>query len=164
MNSTVQALSKNRFPRRLCFLLLLSVPACHTAPLPRLNLQEPGWTIREGQAVWKRDRQAPEIAGELLVATAPGETFVQFSKSPFPMIVAQSTTNRWQVEIPAQGKRYSAPGKPPARLIWLYLSRMLEGQPGPKHWNFHKLPDNRWRVENDKTGESIEGYLEPPRK
>ena len=164
MKPGVQAFSQNHFSRFLCLLLLLWLPACRTAPLPRLNLQEPGWTIREGQAVWKRNGEAPEIAGELLVATAPGKTFVQFSKSPFPMVVAQSTTNRWQVEIPMQGKRYSAPGKPPARLIWLYLPNMIQGQPPPGHWLFQKLSDDRWRVENKKTGESIEGYLEPPHK
>ena len=147
-----------------CILFALCLPACRTAPLPRLNLAEPGWTIREGQAVWKRDREAPELAGELLVATAAGRTFVQFSKSPFPMVVAQTTTNRWQVEIPTQGKRYSAPGRPPVRLIWLYLAGLLEGQTPPKHWHFQRMADDRWRVENHQTGESIEGYLESPRK
>jgi len=155
---------KLAIPAVLLSVSLLGLPACRTAPLPRINLQEPGWTIREGQAVWKRNREAPEIAGELLVATAPGRTFVQFSKTPFPMVVGQSTTNKWQVEIPTQGKRYSAPGKPPARLIWLYLPGMLAGQAPPKRWSFQQLSSDRWRVENEKTGESIEGYLEPPRK
>src|SRR5436190_1004987 len=70
---------------------------CRTAPLPPVNLHEPGWTVREGQAVWKRDQNTPEIAGEVLLATRPdGCTFVQFTKTPFPMIIAQTTTNHWQ--------------------------------------------------------------------
>jgi hypothetical protein len=157
-------LRKHFLIRRIGFVIMLAVPACRTTPLPRLNLEERGWTVREGQAVWKRNREAPEIAGELLVATAPGKTFVQFSKSPFPLVVAQSTTNRWQVEIPTQAKRYSAPGKPPNRLIWLYLPNLLQGQAPPKHWRFQKMSGEGWRVDNDKTGESIEGYLEPARK
>src|SRR5258708_3062502 len=51
-------------------LVLLGVVGCRTAaPLPVVNLKEPGWTVREGQAVWRRDRKAPEIAGDILVAT-----------------------------------------------------------------------------------------------
>ena len=139
--------------------------ACRTTPLPSVNLQEPGWTVREGQAVWKRDKDGPEIAGELLVATRPdGRNFVQFTKTPFPMIVAQSTTNRWQVEIPMQNKRYSAPGSPPKRLIWLYLPRLLSGGSPPKGWSWSSLPENRWHLENSRSGEVLEGYLSPAQK
>jgi hypothetical protein len=143
--------------------VLLSLTACSTTPLPPVNLQQPGWTVREGQAVWKRDRTAPEIAGEVLVASDKnGQEFVQFTKTPFPMIIAQSASNHWQVEIPMQNKRYSGPGSPPARLIWLYLPRLLSGQPPPKNWSWNALADDRWQLENHRTGESISGYLSPP--
>src|SRR5213593_2130154 len=67
---------------------VLGCGACRTAPpLAPANLSEPGWRIREGQAVWRPKIEAPEIAGELLVATHPnGQTFLQFTKTPLPLV------------------------------------------------------------------------------
>ena len=144
----------------LCCLSLCAA-GCRLLPtLPPANLSEPGWHIREGQAVWRMKRDAPEIAGEVLLAiNADGRAFVQFTKTPFPFLIGQSTTNRWQVELPTQNRRYSGPGKPPTRLIWLYLPRMLAGNPPPKNWSWQQLEASRWRLENAKTGELIEGYF-----
>lgn len=143
------------------FLLVLSLPACSTVPpLPPLNLQEPGWTVRQGQAVWRMKRGGRELSGELMLATRPdGRVFVQFSKMPFPLLVAQATPNTWEVEIPVQKKRYSGHGRPPTRLIWLYLPRVFSGQPPPKGWSWQRLDNETWRLENRATGESVEGYL-----
>src|SRR5439155_15039375 len=71
-----------------CFLLALCVPACRMLPpLPSVNLAEPGWTVHEGQAIWRPKRDAPEIAGEILVAThQDGRALVQFTKTPFPFV------------------------------------------------------------------------------
>lgn len=147
------------------FVSLLCLTACRTTPLPSVNLQDPGWMVREGQAVWKRNKDAPEIAGEVLLATrADGRTFVQFTKTPFPMIMAQSTTNRWQVEIPMQNKRFSGPGSPPKRLIWLYLPRLLSGGSPPKGWSWNVSPENGWRLENARSGELLQGYFSPAQK
>jgi len=139
--------------------------ACRTTPLPSVNLQEPGWTVREGQAIWKRNKAAPEIAGELLLATrADGRALVQFTKTPFPMIIAQSTTNRWQIEIPMQNRRFSGPGSPPKRLIWLYLPGLLAGSSPPKGWSWSMLPENGWRLENARSGEWLQGYFSAAQK
>src|SRR2546421_166697 len=71
----------------LCTLLLILLFLAGCAllpPLPQANLRDPGWTVREGQAVWKSKRGASDIAGEILVATQPdGRAFVQFTKTPF---------------------------------------------------------------------------------
>ena len=58
--------------------LLFALTGCRTiAPLPPVNLGDPLWTVREGQAVWKRDANSPEIAGDLILATDPaGRAFV----------------------------------------------------------------------------------------
>src|SRR6266849_4744571 len=94
--------------KRVALLVLVLVAGCRTVPrLAPVNLQEPGWTVRPGQAVWARARGKPEVAGEILVATRPdGRAFVQFSKSPFPLIIAQSTPHSWEAEIPMDNKRY----------------------------------------------------------
>ena len=88
---------------------------CHTVPpLPPVNLTEPGWTVLQGQAVWRTKKDAPEIAGELFVATNPdGRSFVQFTKTPLPFVVAQTTTNSWQIHFVPNDKTYSGRGKVP---------------------------------------------------
>ena len=142
-------------------LSLALLPGCAMVPpLPPVNLQDAGWTVREGQAVYCQKKGVPEIAGELLVASrADGRAFVQFSKTPFPVVVAQSTHNSWEVQLPMENKRYSGKGQPPKRLIFLYLPKVLVGQPPPQGWEWKQLEGKNWRLENPQTGESLEGYL-----
>ena len=145
------------------FLLIFLGQGCQTIPtLPQVNLNEPGWTLRQGQVVWRRQKDAPEIAGELLVATNPdGRNFVQFTKTPLPFIVAQTTSNSWQIHIVPENKTYSGRGKPPTRLSWLYLPRCLAGATPPRHWLWTLENDGTWQLKNGGTGESLEGYLNP---
>ncbi len=144
-------------------LALCSLSACRTAPtLSPVNLGEPGWRIQQGQAVWRSKKTAPEIAGELLVAVhTSGRTFLQFTKVPLPFVVAQTTTNSWQIEFVADNRTYSGRGEPPAQVAWLQLTRCLAGTVPPAGWNWRKSGGGRWRLENKNTGEMLEGYLAP---
>lgn len=142
------------------FCAVVMLAGCRTTPMRPVDLKEPGWTVHEGQAVWKRDRNATELAGEVIAATrSDGSGFVQFTKTPFPMIIAQTTPNHWQIEIPTQNRRFSGPGSPPKRLIWAYLPALILGRPAPKGWSWSWLPDNGWRLENSRTGETLQGYF-----
>lgn len=138
----------------------LLLTGCQLIPaLPPVDLAGPGWNIVEGQAVWRANRNAPEIAGEFLLATNVNHAiYFQFSKPPFPMLVAQSTAKGWQMEIPTRRKVYSGPGTPPSRIIWLRLPALLRGEPPPKNWTWARK-GNSWTLENKKTGELIEGLL-----
>jgi hypothetical protein len=150
---------------RLALLLaaLGALAACRTVPsLPPANFAEPGWTVRQGQAVWRLGKDTPELAGELLVATnRDGRTLVQFTKTPVPFVVAQTTAHAWQVDFVPKNKTYSGRGDPPARVLWLHLARSLDGSPPPKPFAFEKRPEAGWRLENRATGELISGYLAP---
>lgn len=149
--------------RRLTLLLgiaALCAVGCRTAPLPPVNLKEPGWTVRSGQAVWHLPKDKREIAGDVLVATsANGEGVVQFSKTPFPLVSGRITSKQWEVEFPPQNKHYAAPGNPPVRLLWLYLSKAVSGQKLPSKLSWHE-DANGWRLENRGSGEKVEGYWE----
>jgi hypothetical protein len=153
---------KKNLTLALAGLWLLGLTACRSGPpLPPLNLSEPGWTLRRGEAVWRAKRSAPEVAGEILLATNPdGRTFVQFTKTPFPVIVAQSTPRSWQIEAPAQNRRYSGNGPPPARLIWFQLPQVASGIRPADPWTASRRA-HEWRLENRSTGESLEGYFAP---
>ena len=157
-----------RLPRKVPLLLyattllLLHGAGCQTLPsLPAVNLKDPRWTVREGEAVWKSKRDQPSIAGEFLVATSSaGDTFVQFTKNPFPMITAQTSNDVWQLEIPAENKRYTGRGKPPGRAIWFYLPRLFAGENPPEGWTWRPPQNGKWRLENKKTGELLEGIID----
>src|ERR1043166_5371267 len=51
------------------FAILVGTSGCVSLhPLPRIDFHQPGWTVRQGQAVWRLEHRKQEIAGELLVA------------------------------------------------------------------------------------------------
>jgi hypothetical protein len=144
----------------LGLLLLTNFNGCMTAPpLPKANLSEPGWTVREGQAVWKRGSDAPEITGDLVLANRPdGSAFMQFTKAGLPLVIAQTTSAGWQIESPSQNRRYASHGKPPARIVWFQLTDALQGKPVAKGWTWQNSGTN-WQLTNSSSGESLEGYL-----
>jgi hypothetical protein len=145
-------------------LLAVAVTGCRTiGPLPALDINQPGWTVRQGQAVWKSKAAAPEIAGELVLATKPdGSSFLQFTKTPLPFVVAQTTSNSWQIQFVPENRTFSARGKPPARLLWLQLPRCLLGQCDEKRFEFSRLKSGNRFLRDRKTGESIEFYFAGP--
>ncbi|MDB6025702.1 MAG: putative lipoprotein [Verrucomicrobiales bacterium] len=142
--------------------LLVFLTACRTVPrLAPVDVTTKDWHVQQGQAIWKTSKSAPELAGDLFIATNEqnGRTLVQFIKTPIPFVIAQTTTNSWQIEIPVQKKFYSGRGHPPRRLAWFFVPKVLEGGTPPKPWTFEKHGEN-WKLENKSRGEVIEGFLE----
>jgi hypothetical protein len=143
--------------------LLLTATAtlgCHTlAAFPPVDLNQPGWNTREAQVIWRRNARSPEIVGELLLASGPAEqVYVQFTKNPFPLMVAQSTRRGWELLIPPENHRFSGTGRPPQRVILLQLPRMLSGEKPPRGWSWEVLQDGGWRLQNHHSGEFLEGH------
>src|SRR5688572_29399594 len=85
----------------ICALIPAILTGCRSLPTqPPMNLGEPGWTIRQGQAAWRPKSDAPDIAGDLLVAMhVDGRSQVQFTKPPLPFVVAQRHANSWQIQF-----------------------------------------------------------------
>ena len=161
INAEIREAKVNKLWRRVfsAFLAVLFCSCASITPPPKVNLQEPGWTVRQGQAVWHLAQGGREVAGDLVVATGSNvRSFVQFSKTPFPLAIAQSDRTRWSVEFPPQNKHYSGRGKPPQRVIWFYLARALSGNGLPPHWTWHQDAE-QWTLTNEATRESVEGYF-----
>ncbi|HEY9510704.1 MAG TPA: hypothetical protein VIV82_12665, partial [Verrucomicrobiae bacterium] len=130
-----------------------------TALLPPADFSAPGWKTFQGQAIWRAKSDAPEIVGEILLATnANGRAFVQFTKTPFPFVIAQVITNVWQIESPTQNRTYSGHGSPPDRVIWFQLPRAMAGKSLPKRWHW-KSDGTNWTLENPSSGERLNGYF-----
>jgi hypothetical protein len=158
----------NRKPQTglLGALLLLALAlcvSCRTAPpLPPADLSAPGWRVQQGQALWKPTKDRPRLAGDLLLATnTDGSYFVQLTKTPFTLVTAESFAGRWQIEFGAGEHSWRGTGIPPERFAWFQLPRaLLDGKTaGP--WSFENVGANSWRLENPKTGETLEGGFFP---
>jgi len=145
-------------------LLLLLLTACRTPPPPPVDLTQPTWTVRQGQAVWtvpEPGREAEGVAGELLVAThEDGSCWIQFSKPPFNLVTARRTPSWWYVEFQQGHSRHRGRGNPPERLVWFQLERALRDET-LVDWQFTRRADQSWTLVNPKTSERLEGYLTP---
>ncbi len=144
----------------LVLILALGLAGCATRPA--VDLSAPDWTVREGQAVWKSAPDAAGIAGDLTLATGrDGRSFVQFSKTPLPIVTAEIGGGRWRVSFAPQRQTYRGRGTPPNRVLWLQLPGALNGTSTGADWvltTSATSPEN-WRLENRTTRESLDGYL-----
>jgi len=142
--------------------LLLAAGLCVSCrslpPLPPADLSTPGWRVQQGQAIWKPTKTRPELAGELLLATnRNGDFLVQLAKTPFTLATAQMVDDRWRIEFGSGDYQRGGRGEPPARFVWFQLPRALAGTNVSLDWNFERVTTNSWRLENHRTGETLEG-------
>jgi hypothetical protein len=141
----------------LLSIFVLSLSGCATTPLPPTNLSAPGWTIQQGQAVWKPTASRPDIAGDLLMATnTDGDCFIQFTKTPFTLATVQVSGGRWQLQFGNDQYSWRGNNPPPTRFVWFQLPRALAGSPIAPDWQFQSTT-NGWEFNNPQTGESLEG-------
>ena len=142
-------------------LLALLATSCQTIPpLPPVNLSEPGWALHQGQAVWRSQADAPEIAGEILFAThGQDRTMLQMTKTPLPFVTVQTRGEEWEIEFVPQQRTFSGRGTPTTRLLWIHLARALNGTKPPAPLEFKQTEPHGFMLENPKTGEMISGFL-----
>ena len=136
---------------------------CRTAaPSSLFTASGPGWHVQEGQALWRPGSRYPELGGELVMASdAEGRCTIQFTKTPLPLVLAQTTRTNWLIEFPARRMSFSGHRAPPTRFAWLYLHAALSGASLPSTLRFQRKPDGGWRLENTRSGETVEGFLAP---
>jgi hypothetical protein len=136
---------------------------CRTAsPLPPADFSAPGWRVQQGQAVWKPSARRPEIVGDLLLATnVNGNFFIQYSKIPFPLVMAQVSGGQWQIQFGADRYSWHGHGAPPDRFGWLQLPGALRNANVGGNWRFTRAEINSWRLQNSHTGETLEGEFFP---
>ena len=127
-------------------------------PLAPVDLTAPGWRMREGQAIWKPGADAPELVGDIVLATYSTGSYVRFSKT-LPIVNARWEGDRWEAEFPPQNKRYSGGGNPPKRIAWFNLLKGMEGRELPEDWIFSEGADGSALLVNHKTGERLEVHF-----
>ena len=141
---------------------LLFSSGCQTSKKSMFTASGPDWHIQEGQALWRPQRGLPEFGGDLVLASdGGGRSLIQFDKTPMAILSAQMTTNGWLIVFPQRQMIFSGNKPAPMRFSWLYLPDALAGNPLPKDLHFERKPDGNWRLENSRTGETVEGFLSP---
>ena len=75
------------------------------------------------------------------------------------MVFAQTTPTRWLIRFPQRQMSFTGHGPAPTRFAWLYLPAALAGKPLPRRLHFERKPDGGWRLENTRTGETLEGFF-----
>lgn len=151
-----------KFSSWLALAIVFAVAGCRTIPpMPAANLSQPGWKLRQGQAIWKTSADAPEIAGELLFAeNSDGRTVLQFSKNPIPFVNVQTSNELWQIEFVPQKRNFSGRGEPTRRLVWVHLARAFQGGKTMRAFQFTPGTGGDFTFENRSTGELISGFLQ----
>jgi len=138
------------------------VCGCASTSQNLFSVSGPGWRVQKGQTLWRPQRNAPEFGGDFVLAQdGHGDSFVQFDKMPLTLVCAEITATRWLIRFPQGGGAWSGRTPAPTRTIWLYLPAALAGQPLPPPLHFERRTNGGWRLDNARTGESLEGYLTP---
>lgn len=151
-----------RWIRSALLAALVLVAGCQTPTTSLFTAAGPGWRVREGQALWRPRHGYPELAGDLVaVSDQNGRCLLQFSKTPLTLVSAQVTSTNWLIRFPPRRMSFSGRGKPPTRFLWTHLPAALAGKPLPGWLRFETKPDTFWRLENVRSGESLEGFLSP---
>jgi hypothetical protein len=160
------ALYEGRLFRPVLWLALLTIAmfssGCQTATESLFTATGPGWHVQEGQALWRPGREYPELGGDLVLASdEDGRCLIQFAKTPMTLVSVQTTRTNWLIQFPPQRMGFSGRGPGPIRFAWLYLHTALAGEPLPPPLRFERKPDGGWRLENTRSGETLEGFLAP---
>ena len=153
---------KNFFWLTLTAFALLG-GCCMTSPDKTLfSTNGSGWTVQQGQAIWRPGLKYPELAGEIMLAQNPdGRSSLEFTKTLLPVALAQMTKTNWLIQFPSQQFGFTGHGRPPQRFVWLQLTAALGGKNLPENYQFTRSPDGGWRLENRRTGEFVAGFLSP---
>ena len=142
-------------------LLLFLMGGCASTPqLAPADLSAPGWELRQGQAIWKPNTEAPDLVGDLVLATHREGSYISFSKT-LPIVTARWEGNQWEAHFAPQQKRYSGRGNPPKRIVWFNLLKGMEGREIPDDWIYTEGADNSIVVLNHRSGERLEVHFHP---
>jgi hypothetical protein len=142
--------------------VLMLCGGCQTVTMSLFTATGPGWYVQEGQALWRPGREYPELGGDLVLASDEnGRCLIQFAKTPMTLVSVQTTRTNWLIQFPPQRMGFSGRGPGPTRFAWLYLHTALAGEPLPPPLRFERKPDGNWRLENTRSGETLEGFLAP---
>ncbi len=144
---------------RLLLLGLLFLISCsQNITMPTVDLQQAGWQVWTGQALWQPPGNKPRIAGDMLISLHQnGDRYIELIKGPVAVFSAQTHADHWSLKLIDRGDAYAGNGNPPKRFVWFYLPEMIrqQGQKPLKHWQVNFPDANTIVLHNKASGEAI---------
>lgn len=144
------------------YVLAVLLAGCAPIHMPKIDLSEPQWDVRNGQALWKQPSGGMQLTGDLLVAENPrGDMYISLTKSLIPIFMARTWERTWSIDFVARGQSHQGRGKPPSRrFVWFALPDILQGQAPPPPWTVTRK-GSQYRIADVRTGEEILVVIEP---
>ena len=145
-----------------CVLCVMVLLGCSTPPLlPAVDLSTPSWTVWTGQALWKAEADRAAIAGDIVLARHNnGDVLISFAKPPVSIFTAQTSADRWRIDLIYTQRTHSGSGKPPSRFVWFRIPAMLQDSTAPTGWRMFSEAESVWSLQNPESGESIRLVLD----
>jgi len=143
-------------------LFVTVISSCSTGPLlPEVDLSAPGWTVWTGQALWKAEADRAAIAGDIVLARHNnGDVLISFAKPPVSIFTAQTSVNRWSIDLIYTQRTHSGAGNPPSRFVWFRVPAMIQDSTVPKGWRMLAEAESVWELQNPDSGEYIRLVLD----
>lgn len=143
-------------------LLVIMLFSCSSgAPLPEVDLSAPGWTVWNGQALWKAETDRSAIAGEIVLARHDnGDVLISFAKPPVPIFTAQTSGKRWKIDFIHTQDTYWGTGGPPSLFVWFQIPSLLQDATVPEGWQVIAVDDAIWELQDPHSGEQIRLVLD----
>lgn len=156
-----------RVPANWCtgILLLLGgvvLTGCRTPEFPVIDLGGQGWEVRQAQAIWQREAEAPELVVDLIVAEeADGRVYLQVSKDVFPLVNVLLDGERWWIESPPEDRRFGGRGRVPVQSVWPQLAGVIAGHGTGRGWTWEGDLVESGNLRHLRRGESAEVVFFP---
>jgi len=149
--------------RRLlvCLLWGMVLSSCSTGvSLPEVDLSAPGWTVWNGQALWKAEAERPAIAGEIVLARHDnGDVLINFAKPPVPIFTAQLSGVNWKIDFIYSQNTHSGTDGAPSRFVWFQIPSLLQSAVVPEGWQV-QVAKPVWELLDPNSGEHIRLVLD----
>lgn len=129
----------------LLSILSFFVLSCAKTPtLPKIDLQQPSWTIWTGQAIWETSLDKTlnqentvnkKISGDVLLAyNDSGDVVAQMTKGPIEIFYCHAITStehtndrpQWLLRSVDTETTYNRWGQPPTQFIWFQIPKWLD--------------------------------------
>jgi len=135
---------------------------CAATPrLPEVDLEDPDWSVRTCQVLWRSRSDRPELAGELFLAKHKnGDVYVSLTKALIPIFTAQTSGRKWRIAFVEEGRSYDGRWFPPEQFIWFRMWELLDGADAPESWEVRTSDGREWLLMNANTGEKIRVALD----
>lgn len=139
-----------------------ALTGCAASPrLPEVDLEDPDWSVRTSQVLWKPRADRPELAGELFLAKHKnGDVYISLTKSLIPIFTAQTSGRNWRIAFVEEGRTYDGKWWPPQQFIWFRIWDLMDGATVPESWHVSRPDVREWLFLNNNTGEKIRVALD----